>query len=123
MNYWVIKNIAACKECGEVIESKHRHDYVSCLCGAIAVDGGYDYLRRIGKLESFIDMSVTASRVKRFLVGESTLDDPLSSGRNLRDLWIKLYAWVAPGKDETICTRFKALDNGALFMEIYVPSK
>ena len=41
----IIKNSAKCKKCGDVIESKHRHDFVSCKCGAIAVDGGTDYIR------------------------------------------------------------------------------
>ena len=42
----IIKNMIRCKHCGEVIESKTRHDYVRCKCGAVAVDGGHDYLRR-----------------------------------------------------------------------------
>ena len=32
--------------CGDEIESKHRHDFVTCKCGACSVDGGHDYLRR-----------------------------------------------------------------------------
>jgi hypothetical protein len=43
----IIRNAARCKKCGDVIESKHRHDFVSCKCGAIAVDGGTDYIRWI----------------------------------------------------------------------------
>jgi len=39
-------NKARCTVCGDIIESKHRHDYVSCKCGAISVDGGKDYLKR-----------------------------------------------------------------------------
>lgn len=120
MNYHVIKNIAACRECGEIIESKHRHNFVRCLCGAIAVDGGYDYLRRVGKLESFIDMSVTASKVKRYLISTKLHDD---ASRYIRDLWVKLYAWLAPEVGEEVCTRFKRLNEDTLFMEIYVPSK
>ena len=42
----IFRNSAKCLKCGHEIESKHRHDYVSCKCGAIAVDGGHDYLRR-----------------------------------------------------------------------------
>jgi hypothetical protein len=40
-----MRNRARCRQCGDVIESKHRHDFVSCGCGAIFVDGGTDYLR------------------------------------------------------------------------------
>lgn len=42
----IISNRAQCLECGDVIESKHRHDFVSCSCGKLFVDGGRDYLRR-----------------------------------------------------------------------------
>ena len=47
----IIKNAIRCNICGEEIESKHRHDYVECKCGACAVDGGHDYLRRCYKEE------------------------------------------------------------------------
>ena len=39
-------NKIRCKHCNDIIESKHRHDFVSCSCGAVAVDGGTTYLRR-----------------------------------------------------------------------------
>ena len=42
----VLRNRAKCGRCGDVIESKHRHDFKSCSCGAIFIDGGKDYLRR-----------------------------------------------------------------------------
>ena len=56
----IIKNAIQCKLCGEVIESTDRHNYVECKCGACAVDGGHDYLRRSFKeKECYIDLSVT----------------------------------------------------------------
>ena len=42
----IIRNAAKCLKCGETIESKHRHDFVSCSCGNLFVDGGKDYIRR-----------------------------------------------------------------------------
>lgn len=42
----IIRNAVLCNICGEVIESKYRHDFVTCKCGACSVDGGHDYLRR-----------------------------------------------------------------------------
>lgn len=54
----IIKNIAACRLCGEIIESKHCHDFVRCLCGEIFVDGGREYIRRGAMdLNNIIDMS------------------------------------------------------------------
>ena len=42
-------NKAECLKCGDVIESKYVHDFKWCKCGAIAVDGGRDYLKRSGE--------------------------------------------------------------------------
>lgn len=44
-----MRNRAKCRLCQEIIESLHRHDYVSCACGEISVDGGLDYLRAAAK--------------------------------------------------------------------------
>lgn len=35
-----MRNRAKCKVCEEIIESKHIHDYVTCKCGQISIDGG-----------------------------------------------------------------------------------
>lgn len=55
----IIYNAIKCKKCGEIIESKHRHDFKFCKCGAVAVDGGHDYLRRIGKDEDYEELFKT----------------------------------------------------------------
>lgn len=50
-----MRNRAKCKLCEEIIESKHVHDYVTCKCGEISVDGGNDYHRcRAGNWENFL---------------------------------------------------------------------
>lgn len=43
------RNAARCLDCGDVIESKHTHDFVACGCGNIAVDGGPSYARLAGR--------------------------------------------------------------------------
>lgn len=53
----ITRNAARCKKCGTVIESCHRHDFMSCKCGAIFVDGGHDYLRRGGYPADCEDLS------------------------------------------------------------------
>lgn len=53
----IITNRIKCKKCGDVIESKTLHDYVACRCGAVAVDGGHDYLRRLGNFDNWEEMS------------------------------------------------------------------
>lgn len=44
----ILQNEIKCNECGEQIYSAHRHDFRYCKCGQVAVDGGMDYLRRLG---------------------------------------------------------------------------
>ena len=39
-------NKIRCKRCGDIIESKTVHDFKFCKCGAVAVDGGKENLRR-----------------------------------------------------------------------------
>lgn len=59
MSDTIIHNRARCRKCDDVIESYNRHDFVWCKCGAIAVDGGKDYLRRVGNPIDFDDLSET----------------------------------------------------------------
>lgn len=40
------RNSAVCGDCLTEIVSTHRHDYVTCPCGKVSVDGGHSYLRR-----------------------------------------------------------------------------
>jgi len=51
------KNAIQCNICGDVIESKHRDDFKWCSCGSCAVDGGTNYLRRIGNLNDYTELS------------------------------------------------------------------
>lgn len=39
-------NKIRCKRCGDITKSKTVHDFKFCKCGAVAVDGGKEYLRR-----------------------------------------------------------------------------
>jgi hypothetical protein len=48
-----------CALCLDIIESKSRHAFVNCKCGAIFTDGGTSYIRRGGQLDKIIDMSET----------------------------------------------------------------
>lgn len=56
----IIQNAVICNKCDDFIFSKHRHDFVTCKCGNISVDGGQEYLRRVGagiSDRSYTDMS------------------------------------------------------------------
>lgn len=53
----IIHNRIRCKLCGDIIESKYTHDFKFCKCGAVAVDGGKEYIRRDGNEEDYEDLS------------------------------------------------------------------
>jgi CHAD domain-containing protein len=53
----IIKNQIKCLQCGDVIESISVHDYKTCKCGACAVDGGREYLRRTGNIRDWEELS------------------------------------------------------------------
>lgn len=59
MSSYIILNRARCKKCGDLITSYTRHDFKSCSCGNISVDGGTSYLKRSAKdFQDFEEKSV-----------------------------------------------------------------
>lgn len=58
----IIRNAAKCNKCKDVIQSTSTHDFISCNCGAIAVDGGNQYLRAVGNQEDFIPLYVSTDK-------------------------------------------------------------
>ena len=46
-------NRIKCKKCGDIIESYDVHDFKWCSCKSVAVDGGREYLRRLGYPEDY----------------------------------------------------------------------
>ena len=54
----IINNKIKCKKCEDIIKSKSTNDYKKCSCGAVAVDGGKDYLKMIGNEEDYEELSI-----------------------------------------------------------------
>lgn len=52
------RNSALCLICHDEIVSRHRHDYVTCKCGQVSVDGGREYLKRGFRGTFWIDTSL-----------------------------------------------------------------
>lgn len=50
-------NKAQCGKCGDVIESRSRHDFKRCSCGQFFVDGGREYLRRGSGSAGFTELT------------------------------------------------------------------
>lgn len=61
----IIRNRCKCRHCGDIIESKGVHDFVSCSCGRIFTDGGLEYIHRgfqdpddIEDLTEYLDLTL-----------------------------------------------------------------
>lgn len=55
----ILCNGAVCKKCGDFIRSNNRHDFVTCSCGNISVDGGSWYGKIVFKEpDSFVNVIV-----------------------------------------------------------------
>lgn len=51
-------NKIKCNHCGEILESKFRHDFKCCSCGTVCIDGGFTYLKRSFTIPSdYIELS------------------------------------------------------------------
>ena len=56
---YIVKNEIKCDHCKDVIESTDTHDFKTCSCGMVSIDGGYDYLKRMVKNNAtYEDLSV-----------------------------------------------------------------
>lgn len=53
----IVRNRAQCNVCKDIVESLHRHDYRTCTCRSIAVDGGTDYIRRVGAVRDITELT------------------------------------------------------------------
>lgn len=65
----IVRNAIQCKHCGDIIESTYTHDYQECSCGACAVDGGHEYLRRCYKNsieDDYADLSETRDSAESY---------------------------------------------------------
>jgi len=61
-------NAAICGKCNERICSTHRHDFVTCKCGNVSVDGGSWYIRRAFITQDYKDEIVYFDDAKVSLV-------------------------------------------------------
>lgn len=57
MDKKITRNAIRCKKCGDVVESADAHDCKFCSCQSVGVDGGREYLRRLGNIGDFEEMA------------------------------------------------------------------
>ena len=60
----IIRNAILCNHCGDVLENTYRHEFKTCSCGRVSVDGGLDYLRRcFQSKDDYTELSVTEPEI------------------------------------------------------------
>lgn len=57
---------AVCKECGDAVYSRTRHDFRWCSCGKTFIDGGFDYIRSGGEVKELIELEIEADKKKLY---------------------------------------------------------
>jgi hypothetical protein len=66
VRYTQTRHAIQCRKCSETIESKHRHDFKYCSCGAVAIDGGICAGNRIlGDPSDIEDRSVYCAVIEK----------------------------------------------------------
>ena len=59
MDKIIVYNAIRCKHCGDEIESNFTHDFKTCKCGRVSVDGGHDYFKRDGAREDYEELDAS----------------------------------------------------------------
>ena len=95
----IIVNKIKCKKCGDIIESTYRHDFKFCKCGAVAVDGGKDYLRRLGYEEDYEELSEVVPKQIDYLEEEWS-----DIGYYIDEYGYKRYGKIPKRNQQTILT-------------------
>ena len=54
----ILRNSAMCGDCWQEIVSRHKHDYITCSCGQLSIDGGSSYLKR--NSNHYVDTSLSS---------------------------------------------------------------
>ena len=81
----ILRNSGRCRLCGRVLVSRFRHEMDGCACG-VAVDGGLDYQRLTGPVESTLvavevadpDQEQRATQVQRSITAAYRRGEPPS---------------------------------------------
>lgn len=79
----ILSNQIRCNHCKDEIFSSHVHDFKYCTCGAVAVDGGMGYLRRLCQKgpKDYTDMSITIDD-NIFQAAKDAVKWGMDTGRN-----------------------------------------
>jgi len=71
-----MRNRAKCRLCEEIIESFHSHDYVSCKCGEISIDGGNMHYKASAKdFNNFLRVDDNGKEVEVVVEEKAPIED------------------------------------------------
>ncbi len=79
----ILRNRIRCRNCGDIIESCYTHDFKTCSCGRVAVDGGHDHLSRsFTSEEDYEELSETVNDDDIGKTAESAREAPSPGDEN-----------------------------------------
>lgn len=82
----IVCNQVECLKCGDKPFSGHRHDFKPCKCGAVVVDGGPEYLRRVFRNHAdYRELSIQIEKEKLEQI-LATATEAQEAGRNIRGI-------------------------------------
>lgn len=96
-------NMIECNSCGELLHSKGRHDFVKCGCENkwVGVDGGNEYLRRIGSgyTEKSLYIGDSFLKIREYFSRYNSRIGEYVSLKNIPDDWLEgiLQYYIPPG--------------------------
>lgn len=79
----ILSNQVRCSACGDAPYSAFRNDFKPCKCGAVCVDGGMSYLRRVFGAASpeYEELSITVSD-EAARAARIAIENAIETGRN-----------------------------------------
>lgn len=63
-------NAVICNKCGDTVFSRTKRDMRYCSCGAIAVDGGFSYIKTSGNAENITHTIIDVETDKEILYND-----------------------------------------------------
>ena len=111
-----MRNRAKCKLCGDILESFHRYDYVTCKCGEISIDGGLDYCKASAKdWQNFLRVDDEGNEII-ITVKEKAPDTIVAD--NIQPSTKPCKADLVKILDEMV-KRYESLPSGAMVAPVY----
>ena len=115
---YIASNQIRCTSCGGEPFSTHRYDFQPCECGKVAVDGGQDYLKRMGSCWEEMSIMIDKEALEQ-LVG--AIDVSITTGRNPLGVTLAALRGIRDGNlvavDHNGCTTWTTKEKLEVFLD------